>query len=80
MPLLDLQICSGIYCSVRGGQELLDILDDHPEIKQNCNITYVKCLECCEGGKKSPVIQLEGVFYEKMTPEKLITLLSSKIR
>ena len=74
------RICCGINCSVHGGQELLDSVESDKLVTSHCNIVYNECLEFCEEGKNSPIVEIEGKPFLRMTPEKLITLLHKKIQ
>ena len=79
MGKINLKICCGIHCLVRGGQELLDLLEDHPEIHKQCDLECVKCLGDCEDGKNSPMIQIQEKFYINLTSERFLTLLQQEM-
>ena len=76
------RICCGINCSVHGGQELLDLVesDENIDIASHCNIVYNECLDYCEDGKNSPIVEIDGKIFLRMTPERFTTLLHEKIR
>ncbi len=79
MDKIDVKICCGIHCSVRGGQELLDALELEPILSTNCVYECVNCLGCCDEGKTSPVIEINGACYTQMTPERLLDTISSML-
>ena len=80
MSKVDLKICCGINCLIRGGQELLDALEDNPELVQMCEFECVKCLEFCDDGKESPVVQIQDKIYTKITLERFLSLLDQEIQ
>ena len=77
---ITVRICCGINCSVHGGQELLDSIESDTYLTSHCNIVYNECLEFCEEGKNSPIVEIEGKPFLRMTPERLTTLLTDKIQ
>ena len=76
MGKIDIQICCGINCLVRGGQELLNMIENDPTLEHTCGLECVKCLEHCEDGDKSPVVKINGKIYTNFTPEQFMSLLS----
>lgn len=80
MELISVKICCGMNCLVHGGQELLDLVENDPKISRNCEIKGVECRETCgDLGKQSPVVEINGKIYAKMTAERLIDMLYKKI-
>lgn len=80
MELISVKICCGMNCLVHGGQELLDLVENDPKISRNCEIEGVECRETCgDLGKQSPVVEINGKIYAKMTAERLIDMLYKKI-
>ena len=77
---ITVRICCGINCSVHGGQELLDSVESDAYLTSHCNIIYNECLEFCEEGKNSPIVEIEGKPFLRMTPERLTTLLTNEIQ
>ncbi|MHA1584182.1 MAG: NAD(P)H-dependent oxidoreductase subunit E [Promethearchaeota archaeon] len=76
---IHLKICAGINCSVRGGQELLELVETNDLFQKKCKIEYVECLEKCEDGINAPVVWIDGEFFTRVTPESLSNLLNQKI-
>lgn len=76
---IKVRICCGINCSVHGGQELLDSVESDTYLTSHCEIVYNECLEYCEGGKNSPIVEIDKKPFLRMTPERLTTLLNEKI-
>ncbi len=74
-------VCLGTACFVKGGE----ILTETVRTKLNINpgektedglfsFEHVACLGCCA---LSPVVQIDGKIYAKMTPAKLIRLIEN---
>ncbi len=80
MEPISVKICCGMNCLVHGGQELLDLVENDSKISNNCQIEGVECRETCgDLGKQSPVVEINGKIYAKMTAERLIDMLYKKI-
>lgn len=79
MAKIHVKICCGIHCSVHGGQELLDIFETEPILQQNCICEYVKCLNCCEDGQLSPILEIDGQIFTRMTPERFLDYIVSML-
>jgi len=80
MEPISVKICCGMNCLVHGGQELLDLVENDLKISKNCQIESVECRETLgDLGKQSPVVEINGKIYPKMTPERLIDMLSKMI-
>ena len=71
------EICCGLHCSMKGGQELFDMAESDELIKyKKFNITPVNCIQkCCQGGILSPVVAINGKIYTEMTAARLISTL-----
>lgn len=70
-----LEVCHNIACSVNGAHRLFDVIERkcgiHPGETSEDGLFTLKGVECsaaCGGG---PVIQINGLYHEKMTPEHL---------
>ncbi|MHA1856107.1 MAG: NAD(P)H-dependent oxidoreductase subunit E [Promethearchaeota archaeon] len=80
MELINVKVCCGMNCLAHGGQELLDLVENDQKITDHCQIEGVECREICgDLGKKSPVVEIDGKIYSKMTAERLIDMLYKKI-
>lgn len=73
-------VCTNLSCMLRGGEELLNYLEDKLEIK--CGQTSVdgkfylkKEEECLAGCCGAPMMQVDHVYYEKLTPAKVDKIL-----
>lgn len=70
------KICCGMNCLTHGGQELLDILESNAQYRSSFLIESVECLNTCgDYGYQSPVVEVDGQIYPKMTTERLMELL-----
>ena len=71
------EICCGLYCSMKGGQELFEMVESEELFDDNkFDITPVSCIQkCCQGGILSPVVAINGEFYTEMTAARLISTL-----
>lgn len=74
-----IQVCRNISCSLLGSEGLLDFLKKYLKISEGettpdglFTISTVECLGSCG---TAPVIQINDVYYENMTREKLEALL-----
>ena len=76
-----LTLCLGTACHVRGSQMLLDTVQGQLDILPGqttkdgaFTLKTVNCLGCCALG---PVVVLNDVYHDRMTPRKLRKLISS---
>ena len=80
MGKIKVEVCCGLECSMRGGQELFDMVESDDLINDaNFDIIPVNCLNCCEGGIFSPVVAINGECHPKMTASRLISTLRSML-
>jgi NADH:ubiquinone oxidoreductase subunit E len=81
MGKVSIEICCGLHCSLKGGQELLEfaesdqLLDD-----KDIDILPVNCLKCCNDGDLAPVVAINGICYDRMTTERFVSTLRMFIR
>jgi NADH:ubiquinone oxidoreductase subunit E len=75
MAKIRIDICCGLYCAARGGQELLDLLESDRKIIENCTVNCVECTAGCEDGKLSPIIIINDIVYNSATAEQMIDVL-----
>jgi len=74
------EVCCGLNCSMKGGQELLDIVESDSLFRENgIDIIPVNCLQCCNDGFLSPVVSINGECHTRMTTERLVSTLRSFI-
>lgn len=76
-----LTLCTGTSCHVRGSQMLLDTVQGQLDILPGqttkdgaFTLQTVNCLGCCALG---PVIVMDGVYHDRITPRKLRQLITS---
>jgi len=75
-------ICTNISCMLSGSQSIVDFVEDKLGIKVGESTAdgriYLKkeeeCLAACAGG---PMMQVNHVYYENLTPEKVEKILDS---
>ncbi len=80
MGKIRVEICCGLHCSLRGGQEIFDAVESEELFEGNkFDIIPVNCLQCCNDGALSPVVSINGECYTKMTTERLISTLRNFI-
>lgn len=77
---ISVHICCGINCSARGGQELLSLLESDLLINKHCVVHFVNCMEKCENGQYSPVVEINGKPYLSMTSERILDTLYHMIQ
>lgn len=79
MGKIRVEVCCGLFCSMKGGQELFDMAESDELIdNKKFDITPVTCLQkCCQGGLLSPVVSINGELFTEMTAERLISTLRS---
>ena len=64
----NVQVCKTLSCKLCGSDEILK----HLETKDDVNIVHVECLGSCG---TAPVMQIDDVNYEELTPEKVDAVL-----
>jgi NADH:ubiquinone oxidoreductase subunit E len=80
MGKIRIEVCCGLHCSMKGGQELFDMIESNDLFEENVfDVIPVNCLQCCQDGVLSPVISIKGECYTEMTMERLISLMRSFI-
>ncbi len=80
MSKIKVEVCCGLQCSMKGGQELYDLVEsDELLINNKIDIIPVNCLQCCQDGFLSPVVSINGECYTKMTVERLISTLRTML-
>ncbi|MBN2155378.1 MAG: NAD(P)H-dependent oxidoreductase subunit E [Candidatus Lokiarchaeota archaeon] len=80
MRKVSVEVCCGLHCSLKGGQELLDLIESNPLFQgDQFDFIPVNCLQCCDDGALSPVVSINGENYMKITPERLVSTLRTFI-
>ncbi len=74
-----ISVCMGTACHVKGAPRLIDILSERLKIKpgettgdDKFTLISVNCLGCCALG---PVLVINDTYYEKVTPDKVESIL-----
>lgn len=83
MKKVKVEVCFGTTCHVMGGSELLEIekfLSD--DINPYVDLCGVGCLDCCKDQNfgKAPFIRLDGKILGSMTVEKLVALITQRVK
>lgn len=60
---LNVQVCKTLSCKLCGSDEILKHLED-----KDVKITHVECLGSCG---TAPVMQIDDIYYEDLTPAKV---------
>lgn len=72
-------VCQNLTCSLLGVERLIRHLEDRLGIRMGettkDGLITLKRMECLASCGTAPVIQIDGIFYEQMTPQKLDELL-----
>jgi NADH-quinone oxidoreductase subunit G len=69
IPLLDINVCFGTSCYLRGAQELYKQVVQYLKDKGVEDQTRLKATFCNERCKRGPVITINGNVLEKCSPE-----------
>ncbi|MCO4844702.1 MAG: NAD(P)H-dependent oxidoreductase subunit E [Sulfurovum sp.] len=64
---INVQVCKTLSCKLCGSDEILKHLED-----KDVNIQHVECLGSCG---TAPVMQIDDIYYEDLTPAKVDTIL-----
>lgn len=67
---MKVEICVGTTCHLMGSNAFAEIVERH-----KLKYIYIPCFNFCNGEKKPPVIRIDDIVYEDVTPEKLDNLL-----
>jgi NADH:ubiquinone oxidoreductase subunit E len=80
MGKIRVEVCCGLHCSLKGGQEIFDIMESSDLFDESkFDVIPVNCLQCCQEGVFSPVVSIKGECYTNMTVERLISTMRSFI-
>jgi NADH:ubiquinone oxidoreductase subunit E len=76
-----LTVCMGTACHVRGAERLSDQVTGHlgvaPGDTTSDGLFTVECVNCLGACALGPVVVLDGVYHDQMTPRKLRRLIES---
>ena len=74
-----IEVCHNISCAVMGSGRMLDAIERKCGIKPGetsaDGVFTLKSVECSAACGGAPAVQIDGYFYERMTPPQLETLL-----
>lgn len=77
------KVCRTLSCALRGSYKTMEALEKEFGCKRgetsadgNVTLEFVECLACCGTG---PIVQVDHLFYEKVTPD-AVPALAKKIR
>jgi NADH-quinone oxidoreductase subunit E len=72
-------VCQNLSCSLLGAEKLIRHLEDRLGIRMGettpDGLITLKRMECLASCGTAPAIQVDGIYYERMTPQKLDELL-----
>jgi NADH:ubiquinone oxidoreductase subunit E len=71
--------CLGLDCAARGGQELLGMVEEDPQLCRHVEISFEKCMGPCHKGAEAPVVKIGEATYYGMSAESLATILHDLI-
>ena len=68
-------------CSYLGGQMILDKLEAEDLLNGKISIETTKCFEkICVDGENSPIVEIDGKIYKKMSIEKVSEIIFMKLK
>jgi NADH-quinone oxidoreductase subunit E len=74
-------VCQNLSCSLLGAERLIRHLENRLGIRMGettpDGLITLKRMECLASCGTAPAIQIDGIFYESMTPQKLDELLET---
>ncbi|NMC03866.1 MAG: hypothetical protein GYA24_01580 [Candidatus Lokiarchaeota archaeon] len=80
MAKVRVRVCVGTNCAFHGGQSISDKLDSDPLFEGKVDVETVKCFDkLCADGKNSPIVEIDGKIYKKLSMEKLSEIVFSKL-
>ncbi|MEX2681379.1 MAG: (2Fe-2S) ferredoxin domain-containing protein [Candidatus Sigynarchaeota archaeon] len=82
MARVRVRVCVGTNCTFHGGQLISDRLESEPLFKGDIDVQVenVKCFDnLCADGKDSPVVEIDGAIYKRMSVEKVSEIVFSRI-
>ena len=78
-PLL-VEICMGVNCTFRGAGNLLQTIRSEKELAPYCTVREMSCFnDRCEHAYKSPIVRIDGEYYENASPEVILDTLYTRI-
>jgi len=80
MKKVHVRVCVGTNCAFHGGQSISDKLDSESLFDGKVEVETVKCFEkLCADGKNSPIVEIDGKVYKKISIEKISEIVFSKL-
>ena len=70
-----LEICQNVSCALMGARKLIDVVEHkcgiHAGETSADGLFTLKAVECSAACGSAPAVQVNGLFYDKLTPEQL---------
>ena len=74
-----LEICHNVSCALLGAQKMIDVVERkcgiHPGETSEDGLFTLKSVECSAACGGAPALQVNGMYYERLTPEQLEQLI-----
>lgn len=74
-----IEICQNISCALHGANRLIETVEHkcgiHPGETSEDGLFTLKAVECSAACGSAPAVQVNGLFYDKLSPEQLEQLL-----
>lgn len=70
---IKVRVCVGTNCCFSGGESLLEMLEEDADLASFIELEATRCMDkACDGGRASPVVEIEGRRWLKATPEQVM--------
>jgi NADH-quinone oxidoreductase subunit E len=74
-----LEVCHNVSCALLGAQKMIDVVERkcgiHPGETSEDGLFTLKAVECSAACGGAPAIQVNGLYYERLTPEQFEQLI-----
>lgn len=78
--MIQVKVCCGLNCAAHGGQELLAMLEESEGLAGKVEVAPVPCLNCCQEGDQSPVVQIGSKILRRVSSEQLQEVLELSLK
>ncbi len=73
MHRIEVRVCMATHCHFAGAETIVEMLEDDADLAEFIDVQCVPCIEkICDGGRKSPVVDVGGEKILRATPESVI--------